>query len=167
MFCKVGWELWNIIPATLDKIWKGFLNMAHYLANRDFNELDPMSFFNDFGNIGKRFFSDDTMKTDIKETDADYQVSAELPGFKKDGIHLDYRDNTLRINAVHNLDREDKDADGRVLRQERSSSNITRGFYLPGVDQDSIKATYDCGILKLTLPKMTEDKQDSHHISID
>ncbi|KRK98886.1 molecular chaperone (small heat shock protein) [Secundilactobacillus odoratitofui DSM 19909 = JCM 15043] len=139
--------------------------MTNYLANRNFNDLDPMNFFNDFG---RKFFTDDSsMKTDIKETDADYQVNAELPGFKKDGIHLDYRDNTLRINAVHNLEKEDKDEDGRVLRQERSSSNITRSFYLPGVDQDNIKATYDGGLLKLSLPKMTEDQKDSHHISID
>ncbi|HBF74357.1 MAG TPA: Hsp20/alpha crystallin family protein, partial [Lactobacillus sp.] len=59
------------------------------------------------------------------------------------------------------------DEKGRVLRQERSSSNVTRSFYLPGVDEDNVKATYDGGILKLTLPKMTEDKQDSHHIAID
>ncbi|MTV82834.1 Hsp20/alpha crystallin family protein [Secundilactobacillus folii] len=142
--------------------------MANFLANRDYDEMDPMNFFNDFGNFGRRFFNNnDTMKTDIKETDKSYEVSAELPGFKKDGIHLDYRDNTLRINAVHNIDREDKDEKGRVLRQERSSSNITRSFYLPGVDQDNVKATYDGGILKLTLPKLTEDKKDSHHISID
>lgn len=141
--------------------------MTNYLANRNFNELDPMNFFSDFGNFGRHFFNDDTMKTDIKENDDGYEVTAELPGFKKDGIHIDYRDNTLRINAVHNLDRKDKDDKGRVLRQERSSSNVTRSFYLPGVDQDSVKATYDGGILKLTLPKETADKQDSHHIAID
>ncbi|MTV82835.1 Hsp20/alpha crystallin family protein [Secundilactobacillus folii] len=141
--------------------------MANFLANRDYNELNPMNFFNDFGNFGRQFFNTDTMKTDIKETDKDYEVSAELPGFKKDGIHLDYRDDTLRINAVHNLDREDKDEKGHVLRQERSSSNITRSFYLPGVDKDNVKATYDGGILKLTLPKAIADKADSHHISIE
>lgn len=141
--------------------------MANYLTNRNFNDLDPMNFFNDFGNFGQKFFNNDEMKTDIKENDQSYEVAAELPGFKKDGIHIDYRDNTLRINAVHNLDKEDKDEKGRVLRQERSSSNVTRSFYLPGVDEDNVKATYDGGILKLSLPKMTEDKQDSHHITID
>ncbi|ANZ60512.1 molecular chaperone [Secundilactobacillus paracollinoides] len=141
--------------------------MARYLINRN-NEFDPMNIFNDMGNFGRNFFNgNSTMKTDINETDKGYEVKAELPGFKKDGIHLDYRDDTLRINASHDVAKEDKDEDGRVLRQERSSSNITRSFYLPGVDQDNVKATYDGGILTLTLPKVAEDQKDSHHIEID
>ncbi|KRK46922.1 Hsp20/alpha crystallin family protein [Secundilactobacillus kimchicus] len=141
--------------------------MARYLANRNFDDLDPMNFFGGLENFGRNFFSDNSMKTDIKESDKDYEVSAELPGFKKDDIHLDYRDDTLRINGVHDLQRQDKDDDGRVLRQERSFSNVSRSFYLPGVDIDQVKATYDGGVLKLTLPKKATTKDDNHQISID
>lgn len=138
--------------------------MMRYLPNEN-TVFDPMDVFDGFD---QDFFGGSTtMKTDIKETDNDYQVKAELPGFKKDGIHVDYNNDTLRVNANHDLTKEHKDEKGRVLRQERSSSNISRSFYLPGVDQDNVKATYDGGILTLTLPKVTEDKADTHHIEID
>jgi Molecular chaperone (small heat shock protein) len=43
------------------------------------------------------------MKTDVVEHDKDYQVTAEMPGFKKDDIHVDYRDDTLRISGTSNV----------------------------------------------------------------
>lgn len=145
------------------KMLKGVFNMMRYLPNEN-TVFDPMTVFDDFD---QDFFGGSTtMKTDIKETENDYQVKAELPGFKKDGIHLDYNNDTLRIYANHDLTQEHKDEQGRVLRQERSSSNISRSFYLPGADADKIAATYDGGLLKLTLPKQAPETEDSHHIDI-
>lgn len=106
------------------------------------------------------------MRTDVVEHDDNYQVSAELPGFKKDGIHLNYRRDTLSIQATHENNHEDKDEAGNVLRRERNYSNVSRSFYLPNVDRQQITANYDGGILKITLPKLTASSSDDDSIEI-
>ncbi len=140
--------------------------MANELSNV-FDDDDPMDDF--FGNFGRSLFdsvaSHNQMKTDVIEHKNDYQVNAELPGFKKNDIHMDYRNNTLRIHATHKLNKETKNQKGRVLRRERSDSDVSRAFYLPNVDLSKVSAAYDGGILKVTLPKVTKDN-DSHQINI-
>lgn len=141
--------------------------MANDVMNRNYDFFDPMNFFNEVGNLGRDMFSSDSsMKTDVVEHDKDYVVTAELPGFKKDDIHVDYRDETLRISGKTEVNQSAKDDDGRILRQERRSQNVARSFYLPGIDLKNVKAAYADGILTLTLPKQTE-VDGNHEISID
>ena len=89
--------------------------MANNELQNMFNE-DPMDDF--FGDFGRSLFDSvanrNQMKTDVVEHKDGYQVTAELPGFKKNHIKLDYRDNTLMIHADHNLNQETKSAKGRV-----------------------------------------------------
>jgi len=142
--------------------------MTNEMMNRNDDLFNPMNFFNEVGNLGRDMFngSDSPMKTDVVEHDKDYVVTAEMPGFKKDDIHVDYRDDTLRISGTSNTDQDTKDDQGRVLRQERSSQNVSRAFYLPNIDLKQVNAKYNEGILTLTLPKETE-AEDHHKISID
>ncbi|WP_105956621.1 Hsp20/alpha crystallin family protein [Apilactobacillus quenuiae] len=138
--------------------------MANELRNGAFDMLDPMENF--FGDFGKNFANTSKMKTDVIENDNSFEVNAELPGFKKNDIDLDYRNDTLSIHAVHDLNKDQKDKDGQLIRSERSSSNVSRAFYLPNVENDKISASYDGGILKITLPKEAKDKS-KHEINID
>ncbi|MBW1604912.1 Hsp20/alpha crystallin family protein [Lactobacillus sp. Sy-1] len=136
--------------------------MTNDLRNVD-AALDPMDAF--FGNFGKSFLSSvsgNQMKTDVVENNDNYEVDSELPGFKKNDIKLDYNDDTLSVHAVHDLTKEDSDKQGNVLRRERSSSNVARSFYIPGIDDSKISASYDGGILKITLPKRVNDKKNTH-----
>ncbi|AYF91995.1 Hsp20/alpha crystallin family protein [Apilactobacillus bombintestini] len=138
--------------------------MANELRNNVFNNfMDPMEGF--FNGLGKNMVNTNKMKTDVIEHDKDYQVNVELPGFKKADIDLDYRDDTLSIHAVHDLNKESKDDNGKLLRSERTSSDVSRAFYLPNVEADKINAGYDGGILSITLPKSVE-KESKHSISI-
>ncbi|MHA8137995.1 Hsp20/alpha crystallin family protein [Lactobacillaceae bacterium Scapto_B20] len=140
--------------------------MANDLSDMN-SRLDPMDAF--LGDFGKSFLSSyagNQMKTDVVENNDNYEVDSELPGFKKNDIKLDYNDDTLNVRAVHDLTKEDNDENGNVLRRERSSSNIARSFYLPSVDSSKIKATYDGGMLKITLPKRSEDQRKGTKISI-
>ncbi|KRN01836.1 molecular chaperone (small heat shock protein) [Levilactobacillus senmaizukei DSM 21775 = NBRC 103853] len=141
--------------------------MANEMMSRNFDLFDPMNFFNEVGNLGHDMFNgDNMMKTDVVEHDQDYVVTAEVPGFKKDDLHIDYRDETLRISGKSHVNEESKDQDGRILRQERRSQDVARSFYLPDIDVKQVQAKYADGILTLTLPK--ETKTDDHHeISID
>ncbi|KRL96243.1 Hsp20/alpha crystallin family protein [Levilactobacillus hammesii] len=141
--------------------------MANDVMNRNFDFFDPMNFFNEVGNLGHDMFSgDNDMKTDVVEHDKDYVVTAELPGFKKDDIHVDYRDETLRISGKSEVNQSAKDDDGRILRQERHSQNVARSFYLPNIDLKQVKAGFTNGVLTLTLPKQA-DVADNHEINID
>ena len=140
--------------------------MSEDLSNV-FND-NPMDDF--FGNFGRNLFDSvagsNQMRTDVVENPKDYRVTAELPGFKKNAIHMDYRDNTLRIHAAHKVNHETKNDQGRVLRKERSSSDVSRAFYLPNVNFKKITATYDGGLLKVSLPKVTKASDNSHRIDI-
>ncbi|GEL16153.1 Hsp20/alpha crystallin family protein [Pediococcus cellicola] len=141
--------------------------MANELRNRDFDDFEPFDFFDNFGkNFFKSMTQSSSMKTDIRENDKNYEVSAELPGFKKENIRLNYDNDTLTVEGKHNVDRAQKDEKGNLIRQERSYSNVSRQFYLPNVDRDKISASYDGGVLKITLPKSEEKLENNTQIPI-
>ena len=152
-------------------IFKEVLIMSEDLMNPfddDFDDEDPMNDF--FGNLGRNMFrsmpSMNNMRTDVTDDGKAFHVTAELPGFKKNNIHLDYRNNTLRIAAKHNLNKEAKNEKGHVIRRERSNSNVERAFRLPDVDFSKITASYDGGLLKVSLPKQAAKPDNDHKINI-
>ena len=59
------------------------------------------------------------MKTDVKETDSTYELDVDLPGFKKENISAQLEDGYLTITANKGLDKDEKDKDGKYIRQER------------------------------------------------
>ena len=94
------------------------------------------------------------MKTDVKETDDTYEVDIDLPGFKKDEINAKLENGYLTISAAKGLDKDEQDKKGKYIRKERYAGAMSRSFYVgEGVTQDEIKAKYEDGILKLTVPK--------------
>ncbi|MCK8607038.1 Hsp20/alpha crystallin family protein [Apilactobacillus ozensis] len=112
------------------------------------------------------FFNDNNnMKTDIIDNGDSYEVNAELAGFDKNDIHMDYRENTLSISAKKDTNHDNEN--GKVVFSEISSNNIKRSFYLPNVDIKQIKASYENGILDVVLPKMNKDNNEGYDISID
>ena len=93
------------------------------------------------------------MKTDVKEAGDHYEVDIDLPGFQKDEISVELQNGYLTIQAAKGLDRDQKDQEGRYIRQERYSGTCSRSFYVGDVQPEEINAKYDSGILMLTLPK--------------
>ena len=79
------------------------------------------------------------MKTDIREKDGAYELSVDLPGFKKDEISLDVKDGYLTISAEKGLDKDEEDKKGRVLRQERYAGVCTRSFYVGDVKAEDVR----------------------------
>ena len=94
------------------------------------------------------------MKTDVKETDAGYEVDIDLPGFKKDEINAKLENGYLTISAAKGLDKDEKDKKGKYIRRERYAGSMSRSFYVgEGVTEEDIKAKYEDGILRLVVPK--------------
>lgn len=105
-----------------------------------------------YGKHGKNM-----MKTDIRETDDSYEMDIDLPGFKKDEISVKLEDGFITISAAKGLDKDEKDKKGNYIRQERYAGAVSRSFYVgTGVTQDEVKAKYENGILKLSVPKKSE-----------
>ena len=96
------------------------------------------------------------MKTDVRETENTYEVDVDLPGFKKDEISVDLKDGYLTINAAKGLDKDEKDKEGRYIRQERYAGSCSRSFYVGDVEPDDVSAKYEDGILKLSMPKQAK-----------
>lgn len=109
------------------------------------------------------------MKTDVKETDQGYEVAIDLPGFKKDEIQARLDHGYLTICASKGLDKEEKDQDGRYIRKERYAGSMSRSFYIgDGITEQDVKAKYEDGILKLTIPKKMPQKiENKKYIAIE
>ena len=98
--------------------------------------------------------ANNVMKTDVKETDTGYEVDIDLPGFKKDEINAQLDNGYLTISAAKGLDKDEKDKKGKYIRKERYAGAMSRSFYVgEGVTQEDIKAKYEDGILRLSVPK--------------
>ena len=107
-------------------------------------------FFNDFP---MQSFSSGKFKVDVKDNGNDYELTAELPGLKKEDISLDYTNGYLTISAQRNEEKNDTDDKGNYLRRERHFGSMSRSFYIDDVDETKITAEFKDGILKIDLPK--------------
>ena len=94
------------------------------------------------------------MKTDIREHDTGYELDVDLPGFKKDEITIDLDNGYLTISAAKGLDKDEQDKKGKYIRRERYAGAMQRSFYVGDeVTQEDIKAKFEDGILRLSIPK--------------
>ena len=95
------------------------------------------------------------IRIDVTENDKDYQVRAEIPGAKKDDIHVSVDGNFVSISAEVRREKEEKSG-GRSLLRETYVGSAARGFSLAHeIDSKAVVAKFEDGVLKLTLPKST------------
>jgi len=106
-------------------------------------------------------------RVDIKEAKDHYEITAELPGVKKEDLHVHVHEGVLTIEAeTQQEDKEEKE--GRIIRQERRYGRFMRSFNLGGeVTEADIKASFKDGILKLEAPKVAEKVPERRRIKID
>ena len=92
-------------------------------------------------------------KVDVAEKNGAYVVTAELPGVKKDDIHVSIDGAEVTLEAEVKREKE-ANKDERVLHSERLYGKLTRSFTLPAeVDEAKAQAKFADGVLELTLPK--------------
>ena len=102
--------------------------------------------------------SPDKIKIEVKESGKDVTVNAEIPGVNKEDIHVSIDNNVVTIQAeVKQYDADTEDE--RVLHSERYYGSVQRSFSLPcPVDEAKATATYENGVLVLTLPKQSPNE---------
>lgn len=109
-----------------------------------FDMLSPFEF--ERGN-----FTQSLMRTDIRELDDSYELSIDLPGFKKEDIKANLKDGYLTISLETVKDREEK---GKILRRERYVGKMSRSYFVgEGLKEEDIKAKFSDGVLKIDFPK--------------
>ncbi len=107
-----------------------------------------------FGNRSQKQPMPSMMKTDIRETDKAYELEMDLPGFKKENVHAEFKDGYLTVNATTEQSLEDRSNDGTYLRRERFTGSCSRSFFVGDeISEDEIRAKFEDGILKITVPK--------------
>ena len=93
------------------------------------------------------------MKTDVQESDTDYTLEIDLPGFTKDEVNVDLKNGYLTVSAAKGLDKDEEEKEGRYIRQERYAGACSRSFYVGNVTPDEVSCKYESGVLTLTLPR--------------
>lgn len=120
------------IDDAFDQLFRGFL-------------LRPVALEND--DTAAKF------RADIAEDDKAYTVRADLPGVKKEDIHVSIDGDQVSISAEVRREKDVKDGE-RVLRTERYAGKFYRAFALGStLDEAAASARYVDGVLELTLPK--------------
>ncbi|ADE10973.1 Hsp20/alpha crystallin family protein [Sideroxydans lithotrophicus] len=93
------------------------------------------------------------IRMDVSEDDRAYKVYAEIPGVKKEDIHVNIDGNQVSISAEVKSEKEVKEGE-KLLRSERYYGSVSRDFsVVQDVDEGTAQAKYSDGILELTLPK--------------
>ena len=102
---------------------------------------------------------------DVSETDDALQVAAELPGMDAKDVELSFQGNSLVLKGEKTEQKETKEKDFHV--RERRFGSFHRVIPLPaGVDIEKAKAEYEKGVLRVTIPKTAEAKQQQRKIEI-
>ena len=108
------------------------------------------------------------MQTDIKESDTEYEIIVNLPGFKKENVKGELKDGYLVITATNAEDETDKNV--KYLCRQRYSGGCSRSFYVgEEITQQDIKARFENGVLTFIVPKIdkTARAKETKFISID
>ena len=100
------------------------------------------------------------MRTDIKETESSYELDVELPGYRKEDLELELNGGYLNITAAKDTTNEEKNEAGKVIRRERYTGSMKRSFYVGDeLTEEDIKARFEDGILKLSIPKKQPEEK--------
>lgn len=106
---------------------------------------------------GMQNFNANIPAVNIKETDTNFGIELAAPGKTKEDFNIEIDHNVLTISSEEKTEKEENDNQGKYTRREFSYSSFRRAFTLPeSVNADSINATYENGVLQVTLPKREE-----------
>ena len=136
-----------LLPSIFgENLFDDFFDDVPFFDNRAENQIEKKLYGRHAHNV---------MKTDIKETDDNYELIVDLPGFKKDEIKVSLEDGYLTIDAAKGLDEDEQEKNtGKYIRKERYAGACQRSFYVgDNLTQEDIKGEFKHGILTLNVPK--------------
>lgn len=125
--------------------------------------LIPRSFYLDdiFDDFSRPVKMND-MKCDIYESNGNYNIVMDIPGYDKDDISIECEDGILTITAEKNSESEQKDEDKKYIRRERVYGKVSRTFNFSDINEEEIDAEFKNGSLKVVVPKL--EKRESKRV---
>jgi HSP20 family protein len=143
--------------------WHPFVSLRQEI-DRLFNDFDPWR-------LPRAFFTSEPglrgagVAVDIVEKDNAFEVTAELPGLREKDVRVDLVNGSLRIRAEKKEEKEERQKD--YYLSERRYGSVERRFPIPdGVDIDKIDASFEQGVLTVTLPKTVKAQKPTKTIAV-
>ncbi|WP_457639811.1 Hsp20/alpha crystallin family protein [Persephonella sp.] len=136
-------------------VWNPFRELARIEQelNKVFNELVPTPKSGEIGEVATW-----NPRVDIYEKDNKLVIEAEIPGAKKEDVEVKIKDNAVVIKGE--VKREEEEKDKTYYRSERFYGVFERVIPLPvEVKVEEAKASFENGILKIEIPKVSEEKE--------
>ena len=135
-----------------------------------FNYLSPRKNYDVTRSLWDELFSPNfftanasAMKTDIRETEKEYLLDVELPGYGKEDVQVTLNNGYLTIETKKNSEKENKE-NGNYIHKERYSVSASRSWYVGNVDQNMIKANFNNGVLTVSVPKDELPEKETRNI---
>ena len=159
----------NFFPFFEIKIWFNFFKFIKIMTHVKINPFAPTVRFQNFDKFiadvfNTPIFNDDakngmaTPSVNVAENDAEYRLEVAAPGLVKEDFKINIEDTLLTISAEKKVENEKKEGE-KYIRREFGYTAFKRSFTLPEtIDVANIKATYDNGVLHLSLPKVEVKK---------
>lgn len=130
-------------------------------------ETRTLDAFEDFFTNQRSRMVDQTLvklKVDLEDRGEDFLLTADLPGFSKDEIHVEVDEDILTIEAERK--EESQKEDKNYICKERRSHSFVRKFDVSGVKVSDISGKFENGVLELELPKKDEHIKTSKKIEL-
>jgi HSP20 family protein len=141
-------------PSTVPSLFTDFFDDEFFsphdvLMDRVFNKMFPSS----AKELGPLFEARAYPRVDIRETDKQFVLEAEIPGLSKDQVKVEVKEDSLIIRGEK---RDDTTKEGKYNVREIKRSSFIRSFTLPPdvVNKDSVKAKFQDGLLEITIDKV-------------
>ncbi|GAA0793867.1 Hsp20/alpha crystallin family protein [Marinobacterium sediminicola] len=133
-----------------------------------FNSLFDDTFLDDFFRpLASRSNGDRVAAIDVHESDSAYKVNVDMPGVKKEDIHISLDNGVLTVKGETRTENKEE-KDGKLIRQERHVGQFVRQLSVGSdVDAKAVKAAFEDGVLAITLPKKPAEPKEGVKISID
>ncbi|PWJ59835.1 HSP20 family protein [Dyadobacter jejuensis] len=128
---------------------------SHFATPGYLNSVLGKDFFNDFGSatLGSHIPA-----LNVFESKEGFQIQVVAPGLEKADFKLNLEKNRLTISVQK--EKEEQEVEGKYTRREFKVGSFQRSFNLPdSVDEDKVAASYEAGILTVSLPKKEEAKE--------
>ena len=103
-------------------------------------------------------FDDNKMSCDVYEKDNKFFIEVDMPGFNKEDIKIEINKGTLSIKAEKNF--EEQEDKKYLCRERKYYGKYERSFYLGDVEEENIEASFDNGILNISIPKKQEQNNN-------
>ncbi len=153
------WQPFESLRQEMDRVFEDFMRgLGRFPVSRSLFDVEPMLRY-------ERAVGLSAPAVDVVEKESEFQITAELPGLDEKDIEVNVGDDVLSIRGEKKEQREEKAKNYHL--SERRYGSFQRTFQLPsGIDAEKIAATFQKGVLTVTLPKTPEAQKKEKKIAI-